>query len=119
MTKKWTVSILIVCLVVGILFFKSRSRPLEDYDVVSFLVPSVKNSQEAELIFAKLLDKEGVVQIVFQNKKENILVYFDSELVSDSQVKRRLQKAGYRIIRPGKASKLEVLDYKVKYNPNY
>jgi copper chaperone CopZ len=116
---KLIILIVAVLLIAAFFALNNKERPLEDYETVSFKIPSVKNIKDADNIFVKLVQKTGIVKVLFKESKNNVFVYFDSKIVSKEQIKRRLQKAGYRIVSSSKHSEeqLQILKYKVDYNP--
>ncbi|RAP39069.1 hypothetical protein DID80_00960 [Candidatus Marinamargulisbacteria bacterium SCGC AAA071-K20] len=119
LSKKLLVCLLILLVVGWFFVFKDRTLSLDGYEQAFFNIPIVTSEELANLALSKVLVQEGIAKISFQASQNNVIVYFDPALLSVSQVKQRLQKAGYRIVNDNKKTELQVLDYKVKYNPNY
>ena len=55
------------------------------------------------IVEKQLKDKEGIKKIDINNVTDSVIIEFDPSLISNQEIKERLEKSGYRFVRAARS----------------
>jgi copper chaperone len=69
------------------------------YQKVYFKVVGMYCTTCKPIVEKQLKDKEGIKKIDINNVTDSVIIEFDPSLISNQEIKERLEKSGYRFVR--------------------
>lgn len=69
------------------------------YQKVYFKVVGMYCTTCKPLVEKQLKDKEGIKKIDINSVTDSVIIEFDPSLISNQEIKERLEKSGYRFVR--------------------
>ncbi len=69
------------------------------YQKIYFKVVGMYCTTCKPIVEKQLKDKEGIKKIDINNITDSVIIEFDPSLISNQEIKERLEKSGYKFVR--------------------